>query len=146
MAVYTGIIWVGNLMGVTSDNWLGTLLGSTSAPVSLYISWAVVQAIRDVERRREAELNGASLRKRWYAMAALKPLSYLLLLLIRFRLGYSCWNLWDLTVSVGPALVVVFLAVLICFSVLILFLMALWKSKSLYEGLPPQIAPEQENH
>ena len=79
-------------------------------------------------------------------MAALKPLSYLLLLLIRFRLGYSCWNLWDLTVSVGPALVVVFLAVLICFSVLILFLMALWKSKSLYEGLPPQIAPEQENH
>ena len=45
MAVYTGILWVGELLGVTGENWLGTLLGLAATAVGLFISWSVVQAV-----------------------------------------------------------------------------------------------------
>ncbi len=58
MAIYTGLLWLGDLLALTGQgSWLTVLLGLASLVVSLYISWSVVQAIRDMEARRAAELN-----------------------------------------------------------------------------------------
>lgn len=44
VAIYTGILWVGDLLGVTGANWLSTLLELAALAVALYISWSVIQA------------------------------------------------------------------------------------------------------
>lgn len=42
MAVYTGILWLGDLLAVTGQgSWLTVLLGLAALAVSLYVSWAV---------------------------------------------------------------------------------------------------------
>ena len=71
MAVYTGILWVGALLGITgTGSWLSTLLNLVSTAVSLYISWAIIQGIREMEERHEAGVNSAESsgkagRERW---------------------------------------------------------------------------------
>ena len=49
VAIYTGILWVGDLLGVTGANWLSTLLELAALAVALYISWSVIQAILEME-------------------------------------------------------------------------------------------------
>ena len=83
MAVYTGILWLGDLLGVTGQgSWLGTLLGLAAMAISLYVSWSVVQAIRDVESRREADLNSTSLKTAWTVLAVAQVAAYVLALLV----------------------------------------------------------------
>ena len=50
VAIYTGILWVGDLLGVTGANWLSTLLELAALAVALYISWSVIQAILEMEK------------------------------------------------------------------------------------------------
>ena len=69
MAVYTGLLWVGELLGVAGgDSWLDTILGLAAAVLSLIVSWNVVQAILEMESARGADLNGASVRTAWFIL------------------------------------------------------------------------------
>lgn len=117
MAIYTGILWLGDLLGIGSPgSWLGTLLGLIAMVVSLYVSWAVVQAVRDMEERREADINGASMQLAWTVMAVAQVASYVL-----------AW-LGSLAALVG---------VIVALVGVIWLLLAFWRGKKLYEQLPP---------
>lgn len=117
MAVYTGILWLGDLLGVTGQgNWLGMLLGLAATVISLYVSWAVVQAIRDVESRRGADLNSVSLKTAWTVLAVAQVAAYVLALL-----GSLLALMGVIAGLVG----------------IIWFLVALWRSRRNYEALPP---------
>jgi len=62
MVVYTAILWVGKLMGLTAGgNWVATLLELISTAVSLYISWVLIQGVLDMEQHHGADLNGKTL-------------------------------------------------------------------------------------
>lgn len=117
MAVYTGILWLGDLLGVTGQgSWLGVLLGLAATVISLYVSWAVVQAIRDVESRRGADLNSVSLKTAWTVLAVAQVVAYVLALL-----GSLLALMGVIAGLVG----------------IIWFLVALWRSRRNYEALPP---------
>ena len=121
MAVYTGLLWVGELLGVAGgDSWLDTILGLAAAVLSLIVSWNVVQAIREMETARNADLNGASVRTAWFVLLAAQIAGYAAVFLL----------------SAGLALLVG-IAML---AGIVWFLAALWKSGRLYESLPPRQA------
>ena len=118
MAVYTGILWLGDLLAVTGQgSWLTMLLGLVSMAVSLYVSWAVVQAIRDVEALRGADLNGASLHTAWMVLAVAQVASWVLAVLVSL---------------------LALLGVIAGLVGIIWFLVALWHSRRNYEVLPPR--------
>ena len=117
MAIYTGILWLGDLLGITGQgSWLSVLLGLAATVISLYVSWAVVQAIRDVESRRGADLNSASLKTAWTVLVVAQAAAWVLTLL-------------------GSLLAL--LGVIAGLLGIIWFLVALWRSRKNYEGLPP---------
>ena len=68
MAIYTGILWVGELLGITGETWLDMLLDTVALGVSLYISWNVIQAILEIEENRGADLNGRAVRRDWLVL------------------------------------------------------------------------------
>ena len=119
MAVYTGILWVGDLLAVTGGSWLDSLLGLIALAVSLFISWNVVQAVREMEEAREADLNGQSLRTAWFVLLAAQIAGRVSALLIS-PMGVV------LTIIAGLVGIVWFLA-------------ALWKCARLYGELPPAL-------
>lgn len=80
MIVYTAILWVGKLLNV-SGGILMTLLDLIALVVSFYITWVLVQAVRDMEQRHEADLYGAVLSKRWKILLGLNAAVQLLRLL-----------------------------------------------------------------
>lgn len=117
MAVYTGILWLGDLLAVTGQgSWLTVLLGLAALAVSLYVSWAVVQAIRDTEGRRGADLNSASLKTGWTVLAVAQVASWILAIL-------------------GSLLALI--GVIAGLVGIVWFLAALWRSRKLFEALPP---------
>ena len=116
MAVYTGILWVGDLLAVTGG-WLDTILGPIALAVFLFISWNVVQAIREMEEERGADLNGQSLRTAWFVLLVARIAGWASVLL--FSLAGAA-----LTLIVGLVGIVWFLA-------------AMWKCARLYGELPP---------
>lgn len=119
MAVYTGILWVGDLLAVTGGSgWLDGLLSLAAAAVSLFISWNVVQAVLEIERVRGADLNGQSLRTAWFILLAAQIAGYAAGLLISGTLALA--------------------AGLAALAGLIWFLVALWKCAGRYEALPPR--------
>lgn len=62
MTVYTAILWVGALLGVTgAGSLLSILLSLVSTAVSLYISWSIIQGVREMEERHQADLNSAGM-------------------------------------------------------------------------------------
>lgn len=124
MAIYTGILWVGDLLALTGQSsWLGMLLGLASMVVSLYVAWAVVRAVQDVEVRRNAELNSASLKTAWTVLAVAEVAVYLLGML-------------------GSLLALV--GVIAGLVGIIWFLAALWRSRKNYEALPPLNGPAMD--
>ena len=116
MAVYTGILYIGDLLGATpSGSRLSIVLGILSTAVSLYISWAVTTALRDVEEKRGVNLNSASLLTVWKVVAVTNLMVYLIFFLVFLTL----------------------LLVLVALIANITFLVGLWSAKGLYEALPP---------
>ena len=69
MAVYTAILWVGDLLAITSSGPVSMVLGLLSTLVSLYIAWGVSRAVEDMERTRSADLGAVGLRKAWMVLA-----------------------------------------------------------------------------
>lgn len=119
MAVYTGILWVGDLLAVAgSGGWLDGLLDLVSAAVSLFISWNVAQAVLEMERARGADLNGQSLRTAWFILLAAQIAGYAAGLLISGAL----------TLAAGLA----------ALAGIVWFLAALWKCAGRCGLLPPR--------
>lgn len=82
MAVYTGILYLLDLFGVSVS--LGVLtyvLAITSTAVSLYISYNIVMGVIDMERKYNKSLNGDSLKSTWTFLAVFNVLSYVSMLI-----------------------------------------------------------------
>jgi len=113
MAVYTGILYFMDLLGITNDNSAGAfILGLVSTLISLYISYSVVKGIEDMEVSRGKGLNAVSLNSAWKMNACFSLAAYLLILI--------------------PFLSVI--CMLVSLVAAIVFLVALNKSKKLYYG------------
>ena len=123
MTVYTAILWVGNLLGMGSG-WLGSLLELISTVVALYVEWVIIQAIRDMEARRGAELNGAAMLTIWRRMLILQIIAQVSALLASIS-------------TIGLLAVIWMVLAVFAFVNVVLFLMAVWKGKKLYEALTP---------
>jgi len=80
MVIYTAILWLGDLMGVSGGT-LMSLLSLTALAAHFYIAWVLVLAVREVEQWREADLYGAVLHKRWKILLGLNVAIQLLRLL-----------------------------------------------------------------
>ena len=133
MAVYTAILWVGALLGVISNGgWVSQLLSLIAMIVALYISWVLVQGVLDMERSKAADLNGAKLYQWWKGLVAIQ---------VAAKLLYLMANLANISILLGLATVLV----VVGFVVIVLYLLAWWKSAGAYEALPRQgIDPEME--
>lgn len=130
MAIYTGILWVGELLGITGETWLDMLLDTVALGGSLYISWNVIQAILEIEENRGADLNGRAVRRDWLVLVIAQIVSVGILLLFR-----SLLLITSEVLLISALLLFVALALV---AVIIRFLSSLWKCAGLYDGLPPK--------
>ena len=121
MTVYTALLWVGNLLGMGSG-WLGSLLELISTVVALYVEWVIIQAIQDVEALRSVELNSTAMMAVWRRMLILQIIAQLSALLASIS-------------TIGLLAVIWMVLAAFAFVNVILFLMAMWKGKKLYEAL-----------
>ena len=70
LSIYTGAFWLMNLMGISTDpGILGWILGLASVCLNLYTTMLVVDAITNVEMRRNYDLCAAHLRRVWKVLA-----------------------------------------------------------------------------
>ena len=121
MTVYTAILWVGALLGVTgTGNLLSILLSLVSTAVSLYISWSIIQGVREMEERHQADLNSAGMSLAWKVLLVADIVSYVLTLV--------------LPVAAAVALVVVLVGILLLVGSLML-LVAFWRGKKCWEAV-----------
>lgn len=117
MGVYTAILWLGDLLGVSGGSGvIGGLLGLLAVLVGLYICWALIQAVRDMEERRGADLNSAAMGRAWIVMAAAQVVCWL-----------CVWLLSGLAI----------LGLIAGLIGIIMLLTAFWKGQKLYEAYPP---------
>jgi len=77
MVIYTAILWIGNLLGV-SGGLLVMVLNLIALVVHFYIAWVLVCALREVEAAHQADLYGAVLAKRWKILLGLNVAAQLL--------------------------------------------------------------------
>lgn len=121
MTVYTAILWVGALLGVTgTGSLLSILLSLVSTAVSLYISWSIIQGVREMEERHQADLNSAGMSLAWKVLLVADIVSYVLTLV--------------LPVVVAVALVAVLVGILLLVGSLML-LVAFWRGKKCWEAV-----------
>lgn len=70
LAVYTGILWLMDLLGIGADlGILSWILGLAATCLNLYISMLIVDAVANVEMRRNYDLCSAYLRRVWKVVA-----------------------------------------------------------------------------
>lgn len=134
MAVYTAILWVGALLGISSDGgWVSQLLSLIAMIVALYISWVLVQGILDMEQTKAADLNGGKLYQWWKGLVAVQVAARLLSLMA---------DLENISILLALSTVLV----IVGFVLIILYLMAWHRSTKAYEALPKRVAegPEME--
>jgi hypothetical protein len=97
MIVYTGLIYLADLLGFSAyfglSVWLasdislefalfGILLGLISIIASLYISYEIIQGIKDIESVKMKNLNSDQLLSTWKLLADFTFISYVLFLII----------------------------------------------------------------
>ena len=125
MALYTAILWLGTLFGVSSGDWLSQLLNLGAMILALYISWMLIQGVQEMERSKAADLNGARLFQRWKGM---------LIVQIAAKVVYLMANLANIAVfaglSTGLAIVGLYL--------IVLYLGAWFRGAALWEILPKE--------
>ena len=80
MVVYTAILWVGSVLGV-SGGVLASVLNLVALVVQFYIAWVLVAALRELETGYGADLYGAMLLKRWKILLGLNVVLQLIRLL-----------------------------------------------------------------
>ena len=70
LAVYTGILWLMDLMGIGANlGILSWVLGLTATCLNLYVSMLIIDAITNMEMRRNYDLCSAYLRRVWKVVA-----------------------------------------------------------------------------
>ncbi len=118
MAVYTGILYFMDLLGISASlGALSYLLAIASTVISLYISYDIVMGVKDMEEKYNAPLNGASLHATWTLLAVFNIVVYISLLI--------------------PVLAVI--CIIVTVIVAICFLVAFSKSKNLYYDLKSRL-------
>lgn len=124
MAIYTAILWVGALLGITTgEGWLSQILNLIAMVVALYISWLLIQGVRDMERRYETDLNSGNLLYCWKGLAAIQLAAQILALMVNL-------------VNLGILTAVSVILIIVGFVLMILYLVAWHKSVKAYERLP----------
>ena len=117
MVIYSAVIYVLDLLGISVQlDWLGLLIGIVGTVVSLYISYVIIQGVREMETGYGVDLNGQQLESLWKIMAIVQMLVYVGAFL--------------------PILLMLFAIVGVVLS--ILFLIAWNHARKRYEALPPQ--------
>ena len=82
LGIYAGILWLMDLFGISANFLLVSwLLGFVSTCLDLYTSMLVVDAITNVEMRRNYDLCAAHLRKVWKVLAVCTVAAYILTIL-----------------------------------------------------------------
>lgn len=116
MCIYTSILYVGNLLGITANlGGIAILLGILNTIISLYISYNIVSGVQNIETMRNVELNGEKVYNTWKFMMIFQIAAYISLII--------------------P--VVAIICVIVSFIVAIIFLVEFNNSKKLYEELSP---------
>ena len=78
MAILTGILYVVDLLGFSRDlEFYGFILGIITTFFSIYISYRVTVAVKDMEQRHNTDLNHKQLRTYWIMLAILNAVAYL---------------------------------------------------------------------
>ena len=79
LGIYTGVLWLMSLLGIGADlgllNWV---LGLVAVCLNLYTSMLIVDAIANVEMRRNYDLCAAHLKKVWKVLAVCTAAAQLL--------------------------------------------------------------------
>ena len=78
MTVYEAILWVGALLGVSANGWVGTILDLIALVASFYVSWLLIQGVLEMEHRSGHDLLGAQLYSRWKLLLVLQVIGKLL--------------------------------------------------------------------
>lgn len=82
MAVYTGILYAADLVGISvSLGPLSILFGIVSTVISLYLSYNIVMGVKEVEEKYNTPLNGDSLKSTWTFLAVFNILAFALVLI-----------------------------------------------------------------
>lgn len=82
MAVYSGILWVGNIIGLSGIGGIfGTVLDILSTVFSLCVLWIVIRAVRDMELQRGEDLEGSLMQTAWFILLAARAIGCALTLL-----------------------------------------------------------------
>lgn len=70
LAIYDGILWLMSLLGITADlGILSWILALAATCLNLYVSMLIIDAITNMEMRRNYDLFSAHLRKVWKVVA-----------------------------------------------------------------------------
>lgn len=78
MAIYSGIIWIINLLGMKSSmGYLDFILGIMATVIFLYILYSIIMAIKDIEVKYAVFLQADTLISIWKLIVIISVLSYL---------------------------------------------------------------------
>ena len=124
MAIYTALLWVGNLLGV-SGGFVMTVLNLVALAAHFYIAWVLVLALREVEQCREADLYGEMLYKRWK-------------ILLGINVALQLLRLLAMAVSIRVVMTAATILVLVNLIWSFLFVLGWNRSDKLYEELLAQ--------
>lgn len=114
LAIYTGILWLMELLGIGANlGILSWILGLAATCLNLYISMLIVDAVANVEMRRNYDLCSAHLRRVWKVVAVATIAANVLLIV--------------------P--VVAFICVLVAAVAGIVFLVAVHKTRKAYHNM-----------
>ena len=124
MVIYTALLWVGNLLGV-SGGFVMTVLNLVALAAHFYIAWVLVLALREVEQCREADLYGEMLYKRWK-------------ILLGINVALQLLRLLAMAVSIRVVMTAATILVLVNLIWSFLFVLGWNRSDKLYEELLAQ--------
>lgn len=110
MAVYSGILYLLDLIGLSTGLGIGYILGIISTVITLYISYNIVMGVIDTEKKYNRSLDAEHLKTIWTFLAVMDILTFALVLI--------------------PAVSIICMVVL--FIAILCFLIAFNNSKNLY--------------
>jgi hypothetical protein len=107
MAVYTGILWVGALLGVTAGGGLVTkLLSLLATVVGLYISWILIQGVAKIEEVRAVDLNKERLLSLWKVLVAVEVIMNVLQVMLNLA-NFSILAAFSVMLIVAGLIVII---------------------------------------
>lgn len=81
LGIYTGVLWLMELLGISANlGILSWLLGLVAVCLNLYVSMLIIDAITNVEMRRNYDLCAAHLRRVWKVLAVCTVIAHLLVI------------------------------------------------------------------